>query len=118
MSTPQRKGYLALSLTPRSEVPRSAAAKGKAIAGPPLGLLGDNGPAGGRGGEGLEDWRRFREAGLLDEAAMERRDRQALADRVSKLQSEVCWGNFLNFFGGLVYCRVCIYISGCGQRAV
>ncbi|KAK4758799.1 hypothetical protein SAY87_020100 [Trapa incisa] len=89
MSTPQRKGYLNLSLTPRSQVPRSAAAWGKAIAGPPLGLLEDNGPGCGRGGEGLEDWRRFRKVGLLDEAAMERRDRQALADRVSKLQSEL-----------------------------
>lgn len=93
MSTPQRKGYLALSLTPRS-----AAAKGKAIAGPPLGLLDDNGLSGGRGGEGLEDWRRFREAGLLDEAAMERRDRQALADRVSKLQSEVNWAKSSDYF--------------------
>ncbi|KAK4789062.1 hypothetical protein SAY86_020381 [Trapa natans] len=89
MSTPRRKGYLNLSLTPRSEVPRSAAAKGKAIAGPPLGFLDDSGPAGGLGDEGLEDWRRFREAGLLDEAEMERRDRQAIADRVSELQSQL-----------------------------
>ncbi|PKI55942.1 hypothetical protein CRG98_023674 [Punica granatum] len=60
MSTPHRKGYLALSLTPRSEASRSAA-KGKAVAGPPLGLLDDNGRGGVGvgGGEGLEDWRRL-----------------------------------------------------------
>lgn len=54
---------------------------------PPTSLLSENGNV--AEAENMEDWRRFREVGLLDEAALERRDREALAERIQRLEREV-----------------------------
>lgn len=81
--------------TPQRANPRSAA-KGKAVAfaegpppPPPVGLLSEAGRRAGLEEEDMGDWRRFREAGLLDEAVMEARDRAALAEKASRLEREL-----------------------------
>lgn len=107
MFTPQRRPSSAITLTPRSEVRKSVAnvastslkigGKGKEVAfmdgsmppplPPPVGSLSGNGAE--LDTEDMEDWRRFREAGLLDEVVMERKDRQALLEKASRLEKEV-----------------------------
>ncbi|KAH9772027.1 protein crowded nuclei 2 [Citrus sinensis] len=107
MFTPQRRPIPATKLTPRgTEAQRSGAIsnvrniKGKAVAfaetqsvppPPPVNSLLDynSGSATVFPAESEDDWRRFREAGLLDEATMERKDREALMEKVSKLEKEL-----------------------------
>ncbi|OVA09014.1 hypothetical protein BVC80_9097g79 [Macleaya cordata] len=102
MFTPQRK-VSGWSLTPHKngggstvQNPRNAdgsLSKGKSAAfvegpPPPVSFLGENG--GTKDGDGdMEVWRKFREAGLLDEASLEKKDREALIERVSKLEKEL-----------------------------
>ncbi|GMY23796.1 protein crowded nuclei 2 [Fagus crenata] len=93
MFTLQRQPVTAIS-------PRSASAtsgKGKAVAfadppapaPPPLSfLIGENGVLAAESGGDMADWKRFREAGLLDEAAMERKDCEALLHKLSKRQNK------------------------------
>lgn len=82
--------------------------KGKAVAFadvpilPPLGLLSESGMKAAEEDRvvGMEDWRRFMEAGFLDEAEMERRDLAAVSEKVSRLEREVwieCYWILSNF---------------------
>lgn len=102
MFTPQRKQWS--PLTPRSDAhrvgfsnPRSAVGgKGKEVMvvddppqlpPPPVSFLNERGPIEVMDDEdNVDDWMRFKEAGFLDEAALERRDREALVERLSKLE--------------------------------
>ncbi|RRT65986.1 hypothetical protein BHE74_00045647 [Ensete ventricosum] len=57
---------------------------------PPLqALLGENGSTGVVDQGDAEVWRSFREAGLLDESSLQRKDRDALIHRISELEKEV-----------------------------
>uniref|UniRef100_A0A2P2J672 Uncharacterized protein MANES_06G074000 n=2 Tax=Rhizophora mucronata TaxID=61149 RepID=A0A2P2J672_RHIMU len=95
--TPHRKGVVITSPTGAgaSNSRTGSGGKGKAVAfldGPPLppppaGLLSES-PA-VLDTKDMEDWRRFREVGLLDEAAMERKDREALLEKASRLEKEL-----------------------------
>ncbi|KAL4385606.1 hypothetical protein GQ457_15G005490 [Hibiscus cannabinus] len=108
MLTPRRKAWPALTLTPPTEqqaagVPNTSGGdsrgKGKAVAffhdtnklpPPPVASLSVKAPLNvGVEDDDMEDWRRFKEAGLLDEAALERRDHEALVERLSNLEGEL-----------------------------
>ncbi|KAL8533440.1 hypothetical protein ACS0TY_009720 [Phlomoides rotata] len=95
MFTPNRQ-WAGPSRTPRSEARTpNPVGNNKLVAfiddapppPPPTGLLSDN--ANIDSTENMEDWRRFREVGLLDEAALERRDREALQERTQRLEREL-----------------------------
>jgi hypothetical protein len=58
---------------------------------PPLGSLSENNRevAVGFDAGNIEDWKKFKEIGLLDEAVMQRKDHEALLEKVSRLEREV-----------------------------
>ncbi|KAG4401987.1 hypothetical protein GLYMA_02G101800v4 [Glycine max] len=93
MFTPQRKAWpAAAAFTPLRG--GSASAKGKAVAEgpppPPLGSLTETTVAVGLDAAGdAEDWKRFTKLGLLDEAVMQRKDHEALVEKVSRLEREL-----------------------------
>ncbi|XWS64368.1 hypothetical protein CRYUN_Cryun06bG0180100 [Craigia yunnanensis] len=108
MFTPQNKAWPGLILTPPTDPQRPRVSntrtvgidgKGKAVAfvddprklpPPPVGFLSGKGPLNVRVEEEyMEDWRRFKEAGLLDEVALERKDHEALVERLSNLEGEL-----------------------------
>lgn len=88
MFTPQRRS--ALRITPQSEGGTHNRNSGNPPL-PPLGSLNESGMMAAEDGAGgmEEDWRRFREAGFLDEGEMERRDLAAAAEKVSRLEREL-----------------------------
>lgn len=102
-TTQQRATRSPLSITPRTgrqnigNTPIHVSGKGKAVAfmddptppPPPLGLLNENGATAAAEGSDLNDWRAFKEAGLLDEASMERKDREALVEKTARLEKEL-----------------------------
>lgn len=54
--------------------------------------LGENGDTVVVGGGDAEVWRNFREAGLLDESALQNKDKEALVQRILVLEKEVTGG--------------------------
>ncbi|KAI3763908.1 hypothetical protein L2E82_13906 [Cichorium intybus] len=102
-TTQQRATRSPLSITPRTgrqnigNTPIHVSGKGKAVAfmddptppPPPLGLLNENGASAAAEVTDLDDWRAFKEAGLLDEASMERKDREALVEKTARLEKEL-----------------------------
>ncbi|GMJ05717.1 LITTLE NUCLEI2, CROWDED NUCLEI 2 [Hibiscus trionum] len=103
MLTPRRKPWSALTLTPPTEpAPITSGGdirgKGKAVAfvhdtkkvpPPPVASLSGKPPVNFGAEDEDMDWRRFKEAGLLDETALERRDHEALVERLSNLEGEL-----------------------------
>ncbi|RZR80985.1 hypothetical protein BHM03_00007104 [Ensete ventricosum] len=107
MFTPENKGW---SLSPRvrggaddgsgsTVIPRGglggvASTKGKGksvveVSPPPQALLGDDGEDAFGGSTEVEAWRRFREAGLLDQSVLQRKEREALVQRITELEKEL-----------------------------
>ncbi|XP_058778835.1 protein CROWDED NUCLEI 3-like [Vicia villosa] len=91
--TPHRVGS-----TPGSGLTPSAKGKAVVIADeplppPPLGSLTEARDevmvASGLDAGYAEDWRKFREVGLLDEAVMQRKDQEALMEKLSRLEKEL-----------------------------
>nr|XP_043623708.1 protein CROWDED NUCLEI 2-like [Erigeron canadensis] len=89
-----------LSITPRTDthkklnLTRPVTGKGKAVAfsddpppPPPLGLLNEDAPP--PDGGDMNDWRMFKEAGFLDEAVMEKKDHEALVEKIARLEKEL-----------------------------
>ncbi|KAK8938774.1 putative nuclear matrix constituent protein 1-like protein [Platanthera zijinensis] len=105
MFTPQKKGWAGWGGQENGSSSRKTPGtslgvvlgRGKGVAGadenllpPPQGFLGEkDGGMNGVGGSSSDDWKRFRESGLLDEKVQLRRDKQVLSDRVSGLQIEL-----------------------------
>ncbi|OMO83566.1 putative nuclear matrix constituent protein 1-like protein-like protein [Corchorus capsularis] len=95
MFTPQRKTWG--GLTPKPPTNAKTGEKGKTVAFlddprklPPPPVVSLSSPLNvGLEDEGMEDWRWFKEAGLLDEASLERRDHEALVERLSKIEQEL-----------------------------
>ncbi|CAH8252163.1 unnamed protein product [Arabidopsis lyrata] len=97
------------AMTPRSDTrkiggvtnPRNVDRKGKAVAfsddlvistlpPPPIGTLTGEGVSRGYTDDmDMSDWRRFREVGLLNEASMEKKDQEALLEKISTLEKEL-----------------------------
>ena len=112
MFTPQRKAWpTASTFTPHrgGAATSSALSKGKAVAfadepppPPPLGSLSETTReaevAVGFDAGSVEDWKKFREVGLLDEAVLQRKDQEALFERVSRLEKEVGFTRILLIF--------------------
>ncbi|KVH96317.1 hypothetical protein Ccrd_001598 [Cynara cardunculus var. scolymus] len=99
-----------LTITPRSDLQKignttsHVSGKGKAVAfidgppsppPPPLGLLDEKEVNAAAEGGDLDDWRRFKDAGLLDEATMKRKDREALLEKTATLEKEYNMGLLL-----------------------
>lgn len=95
MFTPQKKNWAFSTTTPRSGPNPRSVDKGKSVAfldgpPPPRTLLTENHTTAMTVSRGdVEDWRRFTEAGLLDEASLEKKDREALVEKIAKIEREV-----------------------------
>ncbi|XP_010556395.1 PREDICTED: protein CROWDED NUCLEI 2 [Tarenaya hassleriana] len=109
MFTPQRKPWMSPAMTPRNEAykfggvsnQKNSERRGKtvtfgenpavpALLPPPVRTLNGDGVSGEPVGDGdIDDWRRFREVGLLNGASMERKDREALLEKISRLEKEL-----------------------------
>ncbi|XP_074329792.1 nuclear matrix constituent protein 1-like isoform X2 [Apium graveolens] len=99
MFTPPRKNWAGSTTTPRSGPNPRSSNKGKSVSfldgpPPPRTLLTENHSTtvavSSRADTGdVDDWRRFTEAGLLDEASMERKDQIALLEKIEKIKKEL-----------------------------
>lgn len=63
---------------------------------PPLGSLTGTASVEAESTGYMNDWRRFKEAGFLDQSAMARKDQNALNEKVSKLEGEVRLTHFIS----------------------